>query len=246
MQTLTSTGPQRPSPPGEARRQIVTFSFHKIAPEWRRLPRPEREEHCREFASMLRRWARPDEMKVLTYSTAGLRADCDIMLWRICYSLECQQEMSKELLSTALGGYVTTPHRFLAMTRHNIYHIGREHHGQIDPQGGMNPGTLKYLFVHPLVRTREWYQLELSERQRMINDILKLWREYPRVKLSPTYSFGLDDQDFVMSYESDSPADIVDLTMKLRETEAAMYVKSDTPAFTCVRCSIEEMLERIG
>src|SRR5512146_1932170 len=87
------------------RRQIVSFTFFKVMPEWRRLPQDEREEHRREAAEVINRWNIPDQMKVLTYSTVGIRPECDFMLWRICYSLECLQSMQQELYSTRLAGY---------------------------------------------------------------------------------------------------------------------------------------------
>ena len=42
-------------------------------------------------------------MRVLTYSTVGLRGDCDFMLWRISYSLECLSNAQSDLMKTQLG-----------------------------------------------------------------------------------------------------------------------------------------------
>src|SRR5512146_193003 len=101
--------PQKEAP----RRQVVGFSFYKVMPEWRRLPLEEREEQRREFGDAVRKWQVPETMKVLTYSTVGTRGECDFLLWRICYSLECLQEMSADLLRTRLAGYLETPYSFL-------------------------------------------------------------------------------------------------------------------------------------
>ena len=40
-------------------RQMVSFSFFKVMPEWRRLPAAERAEHKRQFAEILKRWNQP-------------------------------------------------------------------------------------------------------------------------------------------------------------------------------------------
>jgi chlorite dismutase len=66
------------------------------------------------------------------------------------------------------------------------------------------------------------------------------------VKLNTTYSFGLDDQDFVVAFESDHPEDFVDLVMELRETDASKYTVRDTPIFTCVLKTVTGMIETLG
>ncbi|HEV2581448.1 MAG TPA: chlorite dismutase family protein, partial [Ktedonobacteraceae bacterium] len=69
---------------------------------------------------------------------------------------------------------------------------------------------------------------------------------YPSVKLNTTYSFGLDDQEFVVAFETDEIGDFLDLVQELRETEASMFTLRDTPMFTCVAQPFDEILEAIG
>jgi chlorite dismutase len=225
------------------RRQFVSFSFYRVLPEWRRLPLSEREEHRREFADSLNKWCVPDTMGVLTYSLVGTRADADIMLWRICYSLECLQECSSDVLHTKLGGYLRQTHSFLSMTRHSLYQISEDHPHF---RGIIKPGDHKYLLVYPLVRTRAWYQLPFEERQRMVNEITKIMRDFPRSQFHVSYSFGLDEQDFVIAIESDHPEDYVEELLRMREAEASAFVQRDHPVFTCVRTDVQEMVEKIG
>jgi chlorite dismutase len=226
----------------EMRRQVVNFTLCKVQPEWRRLPPQEKAEHRREFASMLGKWRESEQMKVLTYSLAGLRADADMMLWRICYSLECLQQMQAELTHTRLGAYLETPHSYLAMTRRSQYKIG---HGR-DDDNTIKCGNYRYASVLPFTKTRNWYQLAFEERQRIVNEYIDAIAEFPRVRMNTLYSFGIDDQEFVLVFESDHPADIIDLKMRLRETENATYIQQDTPVFTGVQCTTDEMLERLG
>jgi chlorite dismutase len=77
--------------------------------------------------------------------------------------------------------------------------------------------------------------LQLEERQRLMNEHIRIGHKYPRVKLNTTYSFGLDDQEFVLAFETDFPGDFLDLVMELRETETSQYTLSDTPIFTCLK-----------
>ena len=228
------------------KRQMVGFTFFKVLPEWRRLPAAERAEHKRLFAEVIARWNQPGRLLSLTYSTVGLRPDCDMALWRICYSPEDLNQMTAELLATPLGGYLETAHSFLAMTKRSQYLIGHEHEGQHDSRGSIRPGGQKYIFIYPFWKTRAWYLLPMEERQRLMNEHIRIGHLYPRVKLNTTYSFGIDDQEFVVAFETNFPEDFLDLVQQLREIEISTYTLRDTPIFTCIRMTPEEMLDRLG
>ncbi|GAC1462735.1 MAG: hypothetical protein PVSMB5_01310 [Ktedonobacteraceae bacterium] len=64
--------------------------------------------------------------------------------------------------------------------------------------------------------------------------------------MNTTYSFGLDDQEFVVAFETDIISDFLDLVQELRETEASQYTLRDTPMYTCVAQPIDEILDSIG
>ncbi len=227
-------------------RQSVRFTMLQVLPEWRRLPSAERAAHKQAFAEALERWQRPGEMLTLTYSCTGLRPDCDIVLWTICYSMDELNRMMADLLATPLGGYLRTTHNFIAMTKRSQYLIGHEHDGQHDSRGTIRPGGQKYIFIYPFWKTRAWYLLPMDERQRLMSEHIRIGHLYPRVKLNTTYSFGLDDQEFVVAFESNFPEDFLDLVQQLRETEISMYTLKDTPIFTCVRLTTQAMLDRLG
>lgn len=230
----------------KVQRQMVSFTFFKVMPEWRRLPPGERAEHKRRFTEIVKRWQHPGRLLTLTYSTVGMRGDCDMALWRICYSTEDLNQMTAELLASPIGGYLETPHSFLAMTKRSQYLIGHEHEGQTDSRGSIRPGGQKYIFIYPFWKTRAWYLLPIEERQRLMNEHIRIGHMYPRVKLNTTYSFGIDDQEFVVAFETNFPEDFLDLVQQLRETEISMYTLKDTPIFTCIRMTPEEMLDRLG
>ena len=63
---------------------------------------------------------------------------------------------------------------------------------------------------------------------------IAIGHRYPQVKINTAYSFGLDDQEFVVAFESDEPAAFLDLVMELRESQASRYTERETPIFTCV------------
>ena len=74
---------------------------------------------------------------------------------------------------------------------------------------------------------------------------IEVGREYPQIDLNTSYSFGLDDQEFVVAFETDDPAAFLDLVQRLRTTESSAYTKRDTPTFTCVSCSVERALNAL-
>ena len=121
----------------------------------------------------------------------------------------------------------------------------RERRGGRSRRLELHPTDSKYFFVYPFVKTREWYQLPLEERQAMMNDHIRIGRKYPSVKLNTTYSFGLDDQEFVVSFETDEPADFLDLVMELREAKTSLYTLRDTPIFTCIAMGVRETLDTL-
>ena len=96
----------------------------------------------------------------------------------------------------------------------------------------------KYVFVYPFVKSRERYALPAEERWRIMQGHIAVGREYPGVDNHTTYSFGLDDQEFVVAFDTDDVATFLDLVQRLRTTEASRYTVRDTPSFTCIAMSL--------
>ena len=230
----------------EVRRQFVNFLGWKLDPAWRQLPEEQKKADREELARVLQGWNIPGRMLFLPYSLIGIRADVDILLWRICYALEDLEQMSVDVSRTHLGHYLRPAHSFLSMTKRSTYVIDHQHEGQTDSRGTLVPGKYKYIFIYPFVKTREWYLLNMPTRQGMMNEHIVVGHKYPRVKLNTTYSFGIDDQDFVVAFESDYPEDFVDLVMELRETDSSRYTVRDTPILTGILKKVPELLENLG
>ena len=225
-------------------RQLVKYNFYKVDPAWRRLPQQERADNKREFAAVVEEWA--THMQMRSYSLVGLRGDVDFLLWQAAASLEDIQEVATSLWRTGLGRYLTQPHSYLAMTHRSEYVGQHRHAGQEGTRVRLRPGDAGYFIVYPFLKTREWYLLPQEERQRMMNDHIKVGHNYPSVKINTTYSFGLDDQEFVVAFETDSASDFLDLVMDLRAVEGSLYTLRDTPIFTCIRRPIEETMDSLG
>ena len=225
------------------RRQYVNFSFYRVRPEWRMLPEAEKEAARREFVETARSFQ--SDLILNSYSLVGLRTNADFMLWRIGYDLDPIQEMSAKLNATVLGRHLEATQSFLSMTKRSSY-MDKEHPEHDEDRLHIIPGKGKYLFVYPFVKTRPWYMLSLDERQEMMDEHIRVGAKYVSVKLHTTYSFGLDDQEFVVAFETDEPSDFLDLVQELRETKASMYTLRDTPMYTCRQQTLEECVKALG
>jgi chlorite dismutase len=160
--------------------------------------------------------------------------------------LEDFQELHAAVLQTALGAHLDPPYSYLAMTTRSQYVDRHEHADQEGRRTRVRPTGRKYLFVYPMVKKRPWYRLSLAERQTAMDEHIRVGHEFPRVKINTSYSFGLDDQEFVVAFETDYPSDFLDLVERLRGGEASAYTERETPIFTCVAGSIAEVVEMLG
>ncbi|MBI4417107.1 MAG: chlorite dismutase family protein [Euryarchaeota archaeon] len=208
------------------------FSFYKLDIRWRRLP-PELKAKGKEEARLvLEKFA--GRFAIHPYSLTGIRGDVDFLLWKISDRIEDFQEFATAFLNTSLGGYLETPYAYLAMTRRSKYVGGHEHEGGHGATAKLEPEGRPYLMIYPFTKTHEWYQLPFEERKRMMGEHFRIGHKYPNVKIHTTYSYGLDDQEFVLAFETDRPEDFLNLVEDLRFAEARKYTLRDTPIFACV------------
>jgi len=235
-QPVATTGPQ-------IQRQFVSFACYKLDPAFRRLSDHEKSAAREEFAAL---FAKPTPgMICLTYSTLAMRGDTDFLLWKISLSSDDFQAQSAAINKTKLGGYLSQPHSFLAMTKRSMYIDKLDPFHTAESRTHIIPGKRKYLFVYPFVKTRDWYLMPLAERQKIMDVHIAMGNKYPTVKLNTTYSFGLDDQEFVVAFETEEPKDFLDLVQELRETQSSKYTLRDTPIFTCIQMPMENVLDQL-
>jgi chlorite dismutase len=222
--------------------QYVNYLLFKLDPVWRRLPDEEREQGKKEFLEAVEEHSQ--DMLLRSFSLMGLRSDADFLLWRIGYDLDAFERMTNTLMNTGLGKYLAITYSYFAISRQSIY-VG-EHTPGFQNRRYIVPGEGEYLFVYPFVKSRAWYRLPLEERQRMMDEHMRIGRKHYPVKNNTAYCFGIDDYEFILSFEAESPEKFQDLMMELRESEASSYTELDTPIFTCRRKEMSEILESLG
>jgi chlorite dismutase len=217
--------------------QYVAYTFYKVDPAWRRLPVEERAAAKDAFAEVVEDWAaRMDSLRA--YSVAGVRPDSDFFLWKITDRYGDLGELGAALNATPLAGWLETPYSYLATTKASQYTQARRPR-KVIPRGA------PYLVVYPFVKVRPWYALTGEDRQRAMNEHMEVGRTFPTITNHTTYSFGIDDQEFMTAFECEEPADFMHLMLTLRESEASRYTERDTPIFVGTGAEIRAVLDQL-
>ena len=240
MATVRTVMSARP-PESQAPRVCVAYTLYRVRHSAFALSQEERCRLAADFEEALNEASQ--SLGILrSYSLVGLRPDADLLLWQAAERAEELQAFAASLRRTALWAHLEIAHQYLAMTRRSQYVADHVHEGQDGRRTHVQPAGAPYLFIYPFVKTRGWYAQSFDERQRMMSEHIKVGHKYPNIKINTTYSFGLDDQEFVVAFEGDSPSEFLDLVMELRGSEASQYTLRDTPAFTAVAKPVSEAL----
>ena len=232
--------------------ELYRYLTLAVSPEWRRLEERERAAQKQEFASA----AASAAARVHAYSLVGTRADADLLLWCVGDDLDVLRDLEQRLASTALWSYSTRPYAYLAARRRSQYLAGHEH---ATPGGGSAPavpqehlreragpvGDMPYVVVYPMTKKRSWYALPHEERTRIMGAHFAAGHKYPDIRIHTGYSFGIDDQEFVVSFEVPDVRRFLSLVADLRETESSAYTERETPIFVGAAMPLERALDAI-
>jgi chlorite dismutase len=218
--------------------QYVAYTFYRVRPEWRQLPVEERVAHKEAFADVVEGWTERFA-HLRAYSTVGVRPEVDFFLWKITERYVDLGELGAELNGTPLAGWLETPYSYLATTKASQYTSARR------PRK-VTPHNLPYLVVYPFVKVRPWYALPETDRQRAMEEHIRIGREeFPGIKNHTTYSFGIDDQEFMTAFECEEPADFMHLMLRLRDSEASRYTETDVPIFVGTLTDVRSALDAL-
>ena len=216
--------------------QFTAFWLFARRDSWREATHGAWDEVVAEFSSTL---AESDVTLRGAYSCMGLRADVDLILWVHAPQLDQIQKLAVKLDQTAIGR---------ALYKADGY-IGTAGMSQYDPTHG--PAFVKglaprrYLSVYPFIKTPEWYLIDYQERRKMMVEHGQLATPWPNLQTNTVESFGIQDQEFIVALEDDSPKDLVDMVKKLRDAEVRVYTSLDTPIYLGELMTTEDALETI-
>ena len=218
-------------------RNFVKFTFVRVLPEWRRRSAEERAHDKSEFAAACSDFAAGHLLRA--YSLVGTRGDTDLMIRALAPTLDPIHELHVLLNQSGLMRWAEISHSYLAMTRESVY---SDEPQPLEPRPGSDA---KYLIVYPMWKKREWYLLPEEERMRIMRGHIETGKRYTGIEINTAYSYGLDDQEFVVSFNADEPGEFLDLVQELRSTESSSYTESETPIFTCISGSVEKALDAL-
>jgi chlorite dismutase len=218
-----------------ASRHFVKYTFLKLDPAWRRLERERRGQDKRELLAACEDFAEGHLLQ--SFSLVGTRGDAELLLIAEAENLQRIHELHVVMAQSGLMQWASIPHSFLGMRKSSEY--------SEDERAKPRAFEGRYVFVYPFVKSRAWYALPADERWRIMQGHIQVGREYPGVDNHTTYSFGLDDQEFVVAFDTDDVGTFLDLVQRLRTTEASKYTVRDTPSFTCIRMSLERALNAL-
>jgi chlorite dismutase len=211
-----------------------------LDPAWRRTPA---DDQAADIAALLAAEATTAEagIRTLTYSTVGLEAGVDILLFRLAPSVEALETAGARLARSGLGRWLTVRHSLLGLIGPSQY-VRKPS----DQERSVLDGEPRdYLVVYPFTKSTDWYLQSREERQAIMNGHMKVGHKYPTVRQLLAYSFGLDDQDFVVAYDMDDLAAFGGLVRELRGTESRRSTVRDTPLLLGVHRPLPEILRRL-
>ncbi|MCA9835089.1 MAG: chlorite dismutase family protein [Thermomicrobiales bacterium] len=216
--------------------RFTAFWLYARRDDWREATHGNWDAAVVEFAAVL---ADTDVEVRGVYSSLGLRADVDLIIWAHAPKLDRVSALAVQLDQTTIGR---------ALKRVDGY-IGTAGMSQYDPNHG--PAFIKglparrYLSVYPFIKTPEWFLIDFQERRRMMIEHGQLGAPWPDLLTNTVESFGIQDQEFIVALEDDDPKNIVDMVKKLRDAEVRVYTALDTPIYLGERMTTEEALASI-
>jgi len=178
------------------------------------------------------------------YQTFGVEAGTDLLAWSAAAGddplIPARFFAAFAQALVTARRYVTVPIALWGLTKPSQYTKTRSTQ-ELDP---FAPARAPYLVMYPFTKTSSWYQLPGEERRRMMMDHIKVGKQYEDISQLLLYSTGLQDQEFVVVYETDDLLRFSSLVTELRSTEGRPYTERDTPLHTAIHLPDSDALMR--
>ncbi|MDQ6919347.1 MAG: chlorite dismutase family protein [Candidatus Dormibacteraeota bacterium] len=210
-----------------------------VDPAWRRLPAEERCRGAEELAAAL---GAGSEVTTFTYSSIGLEPGADLLLWSLAPSLEALEERGAAVLRSGLGGWLAVRESFLGIIQPSQY-VKKP---TPQEQSLFSGERSRYLVVYPFTKSTDWYLQGREARQGIMNEHMRIGHDYPEIRQLLANSFGIDDMDFLVAYETGDLTRFGQLVRELRGTDSRRSTVRDTPLLVGVHRPIAEIASLLG
>jgi chlorite dismutase len=214
-----------------------SYLFFNVSNAFYQLPEAEQSKHKRAFLSLLEE---RHNIQITAYATLGFKADTTYMLWCCGADPTDAQDLLRDIVHTGFGQWLTLSYSYFGIVRPSSY-SGRT--GKPEQVIQNYAERLPYLILYPFTKTTDWYQLDFENRKSIMGQHIKTGVAHADIRQCLLYSYGIDDHEFLVSYETETLESFQDLIMEMRKTIGRKYTLSDTPIFTCVHKPLKELLE---
>lgn len=212
-----------------------------LDPAWRRLPPEERRADAAAI-ELAENATSAAGVRTLTYSSIGLEPGVDLVLLRLADSLDALEGAGASLARAGMGRWLSIRHSLLGRMAATQYVVK-----PTDQERSVLDGEPKrYLIVYPFTKTTDWYLLGREARQGVMNEHMRVGRGYPMVRQLLAYSFGLDDGDFLVAYDTDDLAAFGELVRELRATESRRSTVDDRPIIVGIHHDLGDIARMLG
>ena len=220
-----------------------SFMFLRLDLKFRRLISNEKIAAKQEFENMV--GACQEKIFLRTYMITGLKADADILFWRVSDNLEYLQDICAKTFSVGVGRYFHSTHSYLG-----VYHPDETSALKKDLEFGFLPkdtfGRHKFMLLHPVVKSHLWYELSEEERQKLMSGRSAVISKYKEIQENFFQSYGLDEQEMIVTREARHLDELVLATRELREQRIKNYTAVDKPVFLCIGRDLREILDALS
>jgi chlorite dismutase len=220
-------------------KQFVSFMFFRINSEYRKLDDDTKSTFKKEFQNVYEEFS--SDFLLFSYSLVGFDSKADMMFWRVGTSLDLVQDMTAKLYRTNLGNYLETADNYLSVTKKMMFVSDSS-----EDRFHINAGEKKYLFLHPLVKAKEWFTMSTDDRDTLIEESFMVGKKFPNIKIHLTHAFGFNEQEYIISFETDEPRDFLALAEELKVSSANRFTLRGMPVYTCRQRPLYECLDALG
>ena len=224
---------------GDDYRVVSHLALYSLKDAWWELPPDRRSGEFRDLARRLRGAAD----SAWFYQVTPFETDGDFLVWTSSHFVDAGTPASfARGVAGALAparGWLRGSDVLWGLTRPSQYSRAKSQQ-EIDP---FADERRTYLVIYPFTKTVDWYLLGRDSRQGMMNEHIRLGKQYREISQLLLYSFGLQDQEFVVAYEMEDIALFSDLVYELRDTDARKYTLGDTPLHAGVHSDPEVLAD---
>jgi chlorite dismutase len=178
------------------------------------------------------------EIITFSYSTLGLKGEIACMLWMQTDSIPTYQKLMSKLLQSELGAYLEIAYTLFGIVPKTTY----VKEGEADP---LLQERLPFLVIYPFTKTTEWYMLPKEERRAIMGEHIATGKTHPEVRQLLLHAYGIDDHEFVLSYEMQTLEEFQKVILDMRQVKVRAYTKNDLPIFTCVYGSLQSVIDSL-